>query len=151
MERLLHETIKKVTGDMETLSFNTAIAQMMIFVNAAQKSSIDRPAAKIFLQLLAPFAPHIAEELWSRLGEEFSIAKAPWPTYDASKFAAQQRKIILQVNGKMRDEILVAIDATQENIEKMAWQRSRFMAFLSGKEIVKKIHVPGKIFNVVAR
>ncbi|MDR0590722.1 MAG: leucine--tRNA ligase [Puniceicoccales bacterium] len=151
VETLLHQTVKKVTEEIEALQLNTAIAQMMIFVNGAQKMGISRSTVRIFLQLLAPFAPHIAEELWARLGGAFSVAKASWPAYDASKFAANQAKIILQVNGRVRDEILVDGDASQEAVEKIAWQRSRFMAFVSGKEIIKKIYVPGKIFNVVVR
>ncbi|MDR2812335.1 MAG: leucine--tRNA ligase [Puniceicoccales bacterium] len=151
IDRLLHETIKKTTEDIETLQFNTAIAQMMIFINAAQKIGVSHQSAVIFLQLLAPFAPHITEELWARLGQSFPISKAKWPTYDASKLVADRIKIILQVNGKMRDEILVDSDATQERIEKIAWQQNRFMVFLSGKEIMKKIYIPGKILNVVVK
>ncbi|MDR0740490.1 MAG: leucine--tRNA ligase [Puniceicoccales bacterium] len=149
IDRLLHETIKKVTEDIEALQFNTAIAQMMIFINAAQKVGISRQVAIVFLQLLAPFAPHIAEELWARLKEPFSISKAKWPTYDALKLVTDQVKIVLQVNGKVRDEILVDSDATQEIIEKIAWQQSRFLTFLSGKRIARKIYIPGKILNVV--
>ncbi|MDR1907132.1 MAG: leucine--tRNA ligase [Puniceicoccales bacterium] len=148
---LLHETIKKVTEDIETLQFNTAIAQMMIFVNGAQKTGISRSTAVTFLQLLAPFAPHIAEELWARLDEPFSISKAKWPTYDASKLITNQIKIALQINGKVRDEILINSEATQEMVEKIAWQQSRFLSFLKNKEIVKRIYVPGKILNIVVR
>jgi leucyl-tRNA synthetase len=148
---LLHETIKKVTEDVEALQFNTAIAQMMIFINNAQKTEISREKMTIFLQLLAPFAPHISEELWARLGESFSISKAKWPAYDPLKLVTNQVKIILQVNGKVRDEILVNRDATPEIVEKIAWQQSRFMAFLSGKEIIRKIYIPGKFLNVVVR
>ncbi|MDR1590708.1 MAG: class I tRNA ligase family protein [Puniceicoccales bacterium] len=149
VDRLLHETIKKVTEDIEALQFNTAIAQMMIFINAAQKTGISHRTAVIFLQLLAPFAPHIAEELWARLGEAFSISKAGWPIHDASKLVRGQVKVVLQVNGKVRGEILVDSDATQEMIEEIAWQQSRFMGFLSGKRIIKKVYVPGKILNIV--
>ncbi|MDR3317383.1 MAG: leucine--tRNA ligase [Puniceicoccales bacterium] len=149
IESLLHETIKKVTNDIESLQFNTAISQMMIFINGAQKVGISHRTAVIFLQLLAPFAPHIAEELWGRLGEKFPVAKAQWPTYDASRFATNQMKIVLQVNGKVRGEILVDNKAAQEIVEKIAWQQHRFVEFISGKEIVKKIYIPGKIFNVV--
>jgi leucyl-tRNA synthetase len=149
VDRLLHKMIKKVTEGIEALQFNTVIAQMMIFINAAQKTGVSRQSMVTFLQLLAPFAPHIAEELWARLGEPFSISKAQRPTYDLSKLVTDQVKIILQVNGKMRDEILVDSDATQEMVEAIAWQRSRFTAFLSGKEIIKKIYVTGKILNVV--
>ncbi|MDR0418406.1 MAG: leucine--tRNA ligase [Puniceicoccales bacterium] len=151
IDRLLHETIKKVTEDIEKLQFNTAIAQMMIFINGAQKIGISRQTAVVFLQLLAPFAPHIAEELWARLGENFSVSKIKWPTYDPSKLATDQVKIILQINGKMRDEIAVNSSATQEMVEEIAWKQSRFMTFLSGKKIVKKIYIPGKILNIVVK
>ncbi|MDR2806632.1 MAG: leucine--tRNA ligase [Puniceicoccales bacterium] len=149
IDRLLNTTIKKVTEDIEALQFNTAIAQMMIFVHGAQKDGIHRSTAVAFLQLLAPFAPHISEELWARLGENFPIAKAKWPTYDASKLAAHNVKIILQVNGKVRDEILVDAQATPEEIEKIAWQRERFIAFIGQRRVIKKVYVPGKIFNAV--
>ncbi|MDR2200590.1 MAG: class I tRNA ligase family protein [Puniceicoccales bacterium] len=151
VDRLFQETIKKVTDDIEFLQFNTAIAQMMIFINFAQKEGISRSTAMAFLQLLAPFAPHIAEELWARLGGEFSIAKAEWPSCDPEKLVVNGKKIILQINGKIRDEIFINGEATQEIVEQMAWQRERFQSFLSGREIVKKIYVPGKVFNVVVR
>ncbi|MDR1435135.1 MAG: leucine--tRNA ligase [Puniceicoccales bacterium] len=149
VDQLLNETIKKVTEDIEALRFNTAIAQMMIFVNGAQKIGISRQTAVSFLQLLAPFAPHVAEELWLRLGEKFPISRAKWPIFNASKLVKNDRKIMLQVNGKVRDEILVDDGASREEVERIAWQRSRFMAFLEGKEILKKIYIPGKILNIV--
>jgi leucyl-tRNA synthetase len=151
IDRLLHETIKKVTEDIEELQFNTAIAQMMIFINGAQKIGVSRQTAVVFLQLLAPFAPHIAEELWARLGENFSVSKTKWPAYDASKLVTDQVKIILQINGKMRGEIVVDSNVTQEMVEKIAWKQNRFMMFLSGKEIVKKIYIPEKILKVVVK
>jgi leucyl-tRNA synthetase len=149
VDQLLNETIKKVTEDIEALRFNRAIARMMIFVNGAQKIGISPQTAISFLQLLAPFAPHVTEELWARLGKNFPIAMEKWPIFDASKLIKNERKIMLQVNGKVRDEILIDGGASQEEVEQMAWQQRRFMAFLQGKEILKKIYIPGKILNVV--
>ena len=142
-------TIQKVTDDIETLQFNTAISQMMIFVNIAGKMPLTVTIGKQFLQLLAPFAPHIAEELWSRIGESFSISKAPWPKAQEQKIVKQ--KIIIQVNGKMRGELEVFADATQEDIEKQAMQIEKIKPYVSGKTIVKKIYVPGKILNIVVK
>jgi leucyl-tRNA synthetase len=133
IDQLFHETIKKVTEDIEALRFNRAIAQMTIFINGAQKIGISWQTAISFLQLLAPFAPHVAEELWVRLGKNFPISMEKWPIFDASKLVKNERKIMLQVNGKVRDEILIDGDASQEEVEQIAWKQSRFMVFLRGK------------------
>jgi leucyl-tRNA synthetase len=150
-ERLLHETIKKVTQDIETLQFNTAISQMMIFSNHLQKlEAISLTTVKTFIQLLAPLAPHIAEELWQRVGEEPSIVNAPWPRYDESKFERDEVKIIFQVNGKMRGEALVPADAGENDVLIIAREHPRVAPHLEGKSLRKVIFVPGKILNIVA-
>ena len=150
-EKLLNETIKKVTEDTENIRLNTAISSMMIFANHMQSSeSISLSAAKRFLQLLAPYAPHIAEELWNRMGETESITLAPWPTVDESKLVSDEVKIIFQVNGKMRGQTMVSQSATQEDILEIARQEPRVQAQIDGKTIRKIIFVPGKILNIVA-
>jgi leucyl-tRNA synthetase len=148
--RLLAQTIKKVGEDIENLRFNTAISQMMIFANHLQKvENLSRTTAKQFLQLLAPFAPHMAEELWERLGGAPSILDAAWPTVDAAQLEKQEVKIIFQVNGKMRGDATVPRDATQEDVVALAQANPRLAPFIDGKQVRKVIYVPGKILNMV--
>lgn len=150
--RLLHETIAKVTDAIENLRFNTAISQLMICMNGFQKETvISKTSAKIFLQLLAPFAPHISEELWERLGEENSIIDAGWPIYDSSKCVRSELKIVVQVNGKVRDEILVPKNAPQQDILTAAKEATKVVPYLADKTIVKEIYVPGKLVNLVVK
>ena len=150
-EKLLNETIKKVTEDTENIRLNTAISTMMIFANHMQNSeSVSLSAAKRFIQLLAPYAPHIAEELWSRMGETESITMAPWPSVDESKLVSDEVKIIFQVNGKMRGQTMVPQSATQDDVLEIARQEPRVQAQIDGKTIRKVIFVPGKILNIVA-
>lgn len=151
-ERILQETIKKVTDDIEGLHFNTAISQMMIFLNHLGKvNKFTKKTAKSFLQLLAPFAPHIAEELWVHLGEKPSITNAIWPEYDPKKLVQEEVTLIFQVNGKMRAEVTVSRNATKEEVLSFSKQHERMIPFLEGKEIVKVIYVPGKILNIVVK
>lgn len=148
--RLLAETIKKVGEDIESLRLNTAISQMMIFVNHLQK--VDRfsfSTARSFLQILAPFAPHIAEELWERIGEKPSIVDAPWPTVDEAQLVKAEVKIIFQVNGKYRGDAMVPKDASESEVRKLAENHDRVSAFLRDTQIRKVIYVPGKILNLV--
>jgi leucyl-tRNA synthetase len=150
-EKLINETIKKVTEDTENIRLNTAISSMMIFTNHMQNSeSISLSAIKRFIQLLAPYAPHIAEELWSRMGETESITLAAWPTVDESKLVSDEVKIIFQVNGKMRGQTMVSQSATQDDVLEIACQEPRVQAQIEGKAIRKVIFVPGKILNIVA-
>lgn len=150
--RLMHETIKKVGEDIEGFRFNTAISQMMVLINHLQKSeTFSKETAKHFLIVLAPFAPHIAEELWERIGEKPSITEAPWPTWDASLLEKTQVMIVVQVNGKMRAEVLMDRDASKEAILACAKANERVAAHLSGKTLVKEIYVPGKIVNLVVK
>ncbi len=150
--KALHETIKKVTFDIENLRFNTAISQMMIFVSALQKAEkISVKSAGDFLKLLAPFAPHIAEELWSRLGGTQSISKEPWPSFDETKLASSSVKIGVQVNGKLRADIEVSKDESKDDVLAKAKADSKVQAHLQGKTIVKEIYVPMKIVNIVVK
>ncbi len=149
--KALHETIHKVTGDIEGLRLNTAISQMMIFANhLAKVDSIQRTTAKAFMQLLAPFAPHIAEEIWSRLGGEPGIANARWPEADLSLLASNTAKYVVQVNGKVRGELSLPKDAPKDEVLAEARKLEKVAAFLEGKTLRKEIFVPGKIVNFVA-
>jgi leucyl-tRNA synthetase len=148
--KVLHETIKKVGDDIEGLRFNTAISQMMIFANALQKANaVTSATALTFLQLLAPFSPHVAEELWSRLGGSGSIMKAPWPAYDAGKLVASEVKLVFQVNGKHRGDQLVPVGTTQEIALQLAHENPKVAPHVQGKTIKRVIYVPGKILNLV--
>ena len=150
--RLLHETIAKVTEAIDNLRFNTASSQLMICMNGFQKeTNISKASAKLFLQLLAPFAPHIAEELWERLGETNSIINAGWPIYDASKCISAELKIVVQVNGKVRDEILVSADATKDEIMDTAKKATKVIPYLEQGSLAKEIYVPGKLVNLVVK
>jgi leucyl-tRNA synthetase len=148
--RLLQETIKKVTEDVEGLRFNTAISQMMIFANHLQKTkTFSTETARNILILLAPFAPHIAEELWKKLGATESINFAEWPTFDPSKLETEEVRVVFQINGKFRGNAMFPRDSSQEDVAKVAQSDHRVIPHLEGKEIRKIIYVPGKIINFV--
>ena len=148
--KLLHETIKKVGDDIEGLRFNTAISSMMIFANALQKApQVSRAAVRTFLQLLAPFAPHLAEELYARLGSQGSIQHEPWPTYDAARLVTTDVKLVFQVNGKHRGDQLVPIGLAQEAAVALAQAHPKVAPHLENKDIVRIVYVQGKILNLV--
>ncbi len=150
LTKLLHETIKKVGDDIENLRLNTAISQMMIFANAFQKAPTVSPeTARAFLQLLAPFAPHITEELWARTGGSNSVMQATWPVYDPAHLVASEVKLVFQVNGKHRGDQLVAIGLTAADAIAIAKAHPRVAPHLEGKNIKRTIFVPGKILNLV--
>jgi leucyl-tRNA synthetase len=149
-ERVFHQTVKKVGEDIEALRFNTAISQLMIFVNEAMKlEKLPRRELEQFLLLLAPFAPHIAEELWEQMGHERSLAYEPWPRYDAQKTLEDQVEIVLQVNGKVRGKLLIPQGADQANVEKLAREDANVQRHLEGKQVRRVIVVPNKIVNIV--
>jgi len=155
--KVLHETIRKVTDDIETLSFNTAIAQMMVFVNEFTTAE-QRPVAPLaqFLQLLNPFAPHITEELNERLTSRFdkltkgSLAYRDWPIFNEAFLIEDEVEMVVQVNGKLRDRITVAKTASQDEIKEIAQSREKVLPFLEGNTVRKIIVVPGKLVNIVA-
>lgn len=151
-ERLLHQSIEKVSKDYESLSFNTAISQLMILLNQMTKlEQIPKNAFEILLQLTAPIAPHITEELWSYLGNNSSITEAPWPKVDKDKLKSDSVKIIFQVNGKYRgDAKLPKINSKESTIE-IAKNHPRVQAQIKGKCILKEIYVPNKIVNFVIK
>lgn len=151
LEKVYHQTVKKVTEDYENMHNNTAISQMMVFVNEAYK--VDRVPvdyAKGFITLLSPITPHIAEEIWHALGETESLAYEPWPTYDESKLVDDTVEIVAQINGKVRAKIEVARDITKEELEKVALENERIQEMIEGKTIRKVIAVPGRLVNIVA-
>ena len=151
-EKILHQTIKKVTEDIEAMRFNTAISQMMVFVNhfTAQETT-PKAAMKIFIQLLAPFAPHLCEELWEAIGEKESLSYTPWPAYNPELVKAETVTIAVQVLGKLRGTLEVEPGAQQVKLEEMAKKTETVARFLEGKEIVKVIYVQNKILNFVVK
>jgi leucyl-tRNA synthetase len=152
LTKVLHETIRKVGEDIENLRFNTAISQMMICANTLQKApAVGRPTALAFVQVLAPFAPHIAEELWERLGGSGSVMQAAWPTYNAALLAASEVKLVFQVNGKHRGDQLVPVGTTQEIALQLAHEHPRVAPYLQGRNVARVIYVPNKILNVVVK
>ena len=152
LEKVYNFTVKKVTDDYENMYFNTAISQMMIFINAATKEDIfPKEYAEGFVKLLSPVAPHIAEELWNRLGHSDTITYEAWPTYDESKLVENTIEIPVQVNGKVRATVQIATNATDEDVKKAVMENSNIQSQLEGKNIVKEIYVKNKIYNIVVK
>lgn len=152
LDKVYNQTVKKVTEDFDALHFNTAISQMMVFMNEAQKAKkIPREYAEGFVQLLAPVAPHMMEEIWSILGHDESITYAKWPTYDESKLVESTVEIMVQVNGKLRGKFEAAKDSAKDDLEKQALAIPHVQKFLEGKDVKKVIVIPNKIVNIVAK
>ena len=150
LEREYHYTVKKVTNDYEAMSFNTAIAQMMIFINQAYKEDVlPKKYAEGFLQLLNPIAPHITEELWNKLGHTETIAYEPWPTYDEEKTKSNTINLPIQINGKLRATIDIPVDEDEGKIKELAHEAVKEK--LEGKTIVKEIYVKNRIYNIVLK
>jgi leucyl-tRNA synthetase len=150
LERTLHKTIKKVTEDTESLRMNTAIAQLMIFVNqATAAATLPRETTTAFLRVLAPYAPHLCEELWQRLGAAELIAHAGWPVHDEALCLDDMVPIVIQINGKKRDELLVAKDADNATLERLALSSERVAKLLGDKAPRRVIVVAGRLVNIV--
>lgn len=153
LDKVYNETVKSVTEQIEQLKFNTAIAQLMVFVNSANKEeALYADYAKGFVQLLAPFAPHLAEELWQVLtssGE--SISYVAWPTWDESKLVEDEIEIVVQIKGKVRAKLMVAKDLSREDLQKVALENDKIQAEIAGKDVVKVIAVPNKLVNIVVK
>ena len=152
VERALHKLIKKIGEDYEAMKFNTAIAAMMEFVNLVFRAGrIGKGQSERFVLLLAPMAPHIAEELWQRLGHEQTLTYEPWPAYDEKMIVEETLDLPVQVNGKMRGRISVAADAGEDAIVAAALADEKVARFTEGKEVIKKIVVPGRLVNLVVK
>ncbi|MCD5001334.1 leucine--tRNA ligase [Enterococcus saccharolyticus] len=151
LTKVYNQTVKKVTEDFEQLHFNTAISQMMVFVNEAYKvDALPYEYIEGFVQLLAPIAPHIGEELWSILGNTDGISYVAWPTYDEAALVEDVVEIVLQVNGKVRAKVNVPAEASREELEEIAKSDATIQENIAGKTIRKVIAVPGKLVNIVA-
>jgi len=149
-QRVWHKTIKKITEDYEALRFNTAISQLMIFVNEAYKSEqLPKEAMKHLAQMLSPIAPHIAEELWERLGGKGSITYAPWPQYDITLTVDNEVEIVVQVNGKIVERLLIPADMEQADMEKLAHENIKVIEAIADRSVRKVIAVKGKLVNIV--
>ncbi|MCC7432146.1 leucine--tRNA ligase [Candidatus Peregrinibacteria bacterium] len=150
----LHKTIKKLEFDIQEFKFNTAVAQLMIFVNEVRELELGKAGLEIwknFVMVLSPFAPHIAEEMWQMLGEKNSIFQSEWPKYDEKYLVESSLRLAVQVNGKLRSEIEVAVDADEEAIFAQAMANTDVAKFLVDQTIVKKIYVKGKLVSLVVK
>ena len=148
--RTWHKTVKKVTEDIEAMRFNTAISQLMIFINDAYKAeTLPRQAMENFVQLLSPLAPHIAEELWQRLGHNATITYVPWPSYDEALTVDAEVEIVIQVNGKIADRIRIAADADEAAMQEKAMSLPNVQDAIAGKTVRKVIAVKGRLVNIV--
>jgi leucyl-tRNA synthetase len=150
--RILHTCIHEVTARTEDLRFNTAISQMMVFVNEMNPRPVKpRAIMEPFVLLLAPYAPHLAEELWHRLGHTDSLAYAPWPEADARYLVQDTVTVVVQVNGKVRDRLEVPVGALDDDVKHLALASEKVVPWLAGKELVKSVVVPGKLVSLVVR
>ncbi|HPY45031.1 MAG TPA: leucine--tRNA ligase [Sphaerochaeta sp.] len=150
--RTLHKTIKKVTEDTRDLAFNTAISQMMVLVNELYKESVfPRTVAETFVKLLSPYVPHLAEELWERLGHKPSISKVQWPAWDEELTVDANIEVVFQINGKVRSKTTVEKGASKETLLSLARDDEKIRSWLEGKTIVKEIVVPDKLVNIVVK
>lgn len=151
LEKVYHETVKRVTENFEELKFNTGISQMMVFINEAYKASeIKQTYVEGFVKLLSPVAPHLAEELWHLLGKSETIAYESWPTFDETKLIEREIEVVVQILGKNRAKLIVDKDISKEALEKLALENDQIIEKLQGKTVRKVIVVPGKLVNIVA-
>jgi leucyl-tRNA synthetase len=151
-ERFLHQTIKKVTLDLESMNFNTAISQMMIFVNEYLNREVKpKRMMETFVLLLAPFAPHITEELWAKLGYAATLAYEVWPVYDESKTTVNTIEMVVQVNGKVRSKFPVMIDMADEDLKQLALNDESVKRHIDGKQIIKTVVVKNKLVSIVVK
>jgi len=152
LESLMHKTVKKVTEDIERMKFNTAIAALMALINEFyKKGSITRGELRTFLLLLNPTAPHITEEMWEKAGFSGRLHEATWPEYDEAKTVDETVEVVLQVNGKLRDKLLISAGLSKDEMEQAVLADEKTKTLLEGKQIVKTICVPGKLVNFVVR
>ena len=159
LRRMTHKTIKRVTQDMEAFKFNTMLAALMEFNNYLFKAK-ETPvrdteawdeAIRTLILLLAPACPHIAEELWQRIGGEYSVHQQPWPTWDEELAKEEVITLVVQVNGKLRDRLQVPVTITEEEAKELALASAGAQRHIKGKEVVRVIYVPGRLVNIVAK
>ncbi|MDQ0220287.1 leucine--tRNA ligase [Peribacillus cavernae] len=151
LEKVYHQTVKKVTENYEDLKFNTAISQLMVFINDAYKAdTLPKAYIEGFTKMLSPVAPHITEEIWEKLGHTESITYETWPAYDEAKLIDNEVEIVLQVNGKVKTKLMVPTDITKEKLEEIAMGDDTIKEQIDGKTVRKVIAVPGKLVNIVA-
>ncbi len=150
-ERIYHQTVKKVSEDFAELRFNVGISKMMVFINEAYKQDVlPKPLMEGFIQLLSPVAPHIAEEIWEKLGHTETITYSSWPAFDEAKLTENEVEIVVQINGKVRAKLMVPTDADKGQLEEVALADSKVKENIDGKTVRKVIAVPGKLVNIVA-
>ena len=150
-EALLHKTIKKVSDDIENMKFNTAIAALMTLTNQFYDKGVNQAEFRTMLQLLSPFAPHMADELWERFGWEGMASTSAWPAYDESKTVASEVTIAVQVGGKLKTTVTVATDSDQDAVLAAVTAEAKIAKLMEGKELVKVIHVPNKLVNLILK
>jgi leucyl-tRNA synthetase len=149
-ERLFHQTVKKVGEDIEGLRFNTAISQLMIFINEAMKlEELPLKELQQFVLILSPFSPHIAEEIWELMGHKQSLAYERWPSFESSKTIEDKIEVVLQVNGKVRGKIELPQGTTEQEIERLAHLDSNVQRHIEGKKVIRTIVVKNKLVNIV--
>lgn len=152
LDKVYNQTVKKVSNDIDSLNFNTAISQMMIFMNDAYKAKkIYRPYAEGFVKMFSAFAPHLGEEIWQELGHDHTIAYEPWPTWDEAKLVEEMNTIVVQVNGKFRGRFEAPAGTPEDEIKEQALSLKPVQKQLEGKEIKKIIVIKGKVVNIVAK
>lgn len=152
LDMIYHQTIKKVTNDYESLDFNTAISQMMIFVNEAYKTGkVYREYLNGFVQVFSCICPHVGSEMWEIIGNDSNLVYQPWPTYDESKIVSESVTLIVQINGKLRARLEIRVDAPQEEVKQMAMENENIIMHLKDKEIIKEIFVANKLLNIVVK
>ncbi|MBL0847109.1 MULTISPECIES: leucine--tRNA ligase [Mammaliicoccus] len=151
LDKVYNQTVKKVTEDFDTLNFNTAISQMMVFINECYKQDhINKSYIEGFVKMLSPIAPHISEELWQKLDHTETVTYEEWPTFDASLLVDNEVEIVVQVNGKLKDKMKISKDLTKEEMETVALENDKIKEAIEGKTIRKVIAVPRKLVNIVA-
>lgn len=152
LERLMHRTIKKVGQDIEALHFNTGIAELIKLNNEMTGlTRMPRELAENFVLMLAPFAPHLAEELWGVLGHNKSLARRPWPTFDPDRMVEASVEVPVQINGKLRDRITIAVDADEAAVFAAAESSPKIKPWIEGKQVKKRLYVPGRLVNMVVQ
>ncbi|WP_323088401.1 leucine--tRNA ligase [Allobaculum sp. JKK-2023] len=152
LDKVYNQTVKKVSNDIDSLNFNTAVSQMMIFMNEAYKAkSIYRPYAEGFVKMFSTFAPHLGEEIWQHMGHDHTIAYEPWPTWDESKLVEEMNTIVVQVNGKVRGRFEAPVGTAEDALKEEAMALPSVQKHIEGKEIKKVIVIKGKVVNIVAK